>query len=565
MEVYDKMDINNFSDKNRQFESRPKTDRWGGKRAKLFLVVTGSFIIATVIVLIVVVYQAERPKSHYISYGDKDACPDLTIIGGGLAGSYIAWMLRNTMKTVHLYEMAENFGGRLLLNKRKEEMKIANCILDNLSLSKSNLKYSKLLKHFDLKPEIIKRNRVFYFLRNSLKTEKQRNNSHLPYFVDDKEKGLNPDNLRKFYAESIIGHKINKSQINNLCSLEDADKEILLKAEFVNGLRGYASSDGLNCLNDIWADNAPDLMSSLGYLLEDLEHDFSNCINADRLENLAARLLTEANKTYYFNIHLDSIEKTNGIFRLKFSVTKTENGELKRHSLTHSSCTKKLILAIPKSSLADIKWSNSFKYDNYKLAMQSLKTSKRTQIILRYNESWWPDSLTIVKTDLPAQKITFIRLKDEKDEHNQNGSSSTRHTSGKRERTTSFLLVIDSNDRYYDYWKTLESGKLVVNRLTKFFARILAKREDSIPDPETYSISYFKEAFPYYSHKFFWKKNFDWCNVRKKMLKPIHDQDVYIANDSFDTVKNQGKFETLLDNSDEILEKYFADYVTLKN
>lgn len=195
--------------------------------------------------------------------------------------------------------------------------------------------------------------------------------------------------------------------------------------------------------------------------------------------------------------------------------------------------------------------------------MNSLITSKLVQIILLYNESWWPEKLTTLKTDLPAQKITYIPLNYDKNSSRVNKSSFDEYanqTSNLPQRH-SFILMIDTNEKYFNFWVELESRNQVIHRLKKFFARILSKSENSIPNPEKYSIHVKGDKFPDYSCKYLWKKNVDWCYTRDKMSKPLDHQNVFIVNDSFDSVENQGKYETLIKNSNNILRKYFSNFI----
>lgn len=189
--------------------------------------------------------------------------------------------------------------------------------------------------------------------------------------------------------------------------------------------------------------------------------------------------------------------------------------------------------------------------------MNALVTNRITQIVLLYNGSWWPDALKTIKTDLPIQKITYMPLFYENNSSEINKIlNQTLNLPDKK----MFMLIIESNNKYFDFWKELESTKLIVDRLKIFISRILSKSKNNIPNPEKYSIYQKGETFPDYSFKYFWKKNVDWCFVKEKMLKPLENDNIFIVNDSFDRVDNQGKYETLLQNSDHVLEKYFFNF-----
>lgn len=106
-------------------------------------------------------------------------------------------MLRNSSKIIHLYEMSNKFGGRLLENNLKYYINKPKCISNRIFSPKSDLNFLKLLKKFSMNYTLKNRNKTFYYLRNHLKTEEQRNNSKLLYFVDKNEKYLNFDEIRR--------------------------------------------------------------------------------------------------------------------------------------------------------------------------------------------------------------------------------------------------------------------------------------------------------------------------------------------------------------------------------
>lgn len=68
----------------------------------------------------------------------------------------------------------------------------------------------------------------------------------------------------------------------------------------MNGLNGYASTDGINYLNDLWGYNGPDSDSSLGYLAEDLLDELSTCSEISNIEILPSKLLNNTKNTYIF-------------------------------------------------------------------------------------------------------------------------------------------------------------------------------------------------------------------------------------------------------------------------
>ncbi|CAD5115024.1 DgyrCDS4045 [Dimorphilus gyrociliatus] len=586
MDTFTKMETNSFSDKEEyEIRSSKSTDCGSNRnRAKLFLVVIISFVIAAIIVLIVVVTRAERPDSNSSIGGDEDACTDVSIIGAGLAGSYISWKFRNSSKKVHLYEMRERLGGRLLDTNFMPYINETIPVLSNFINPERDTRLNSLINEFGLKINKLTERKVFYYLRNHLKSEKNRNNGNLPYFFDEDEKGLSPESLQKYYIEQILGHSLNISNVSSLCLLKETDRKVLLSSDFSNGLEGYASSEGINCLLDTLGVNAPNPTSSLGYLGEYLAREFTDSHQLDKADNLAELLVKDFKKLSTFYSHkLEQIEKKGDIFRLKFTLTANENGQLKKQKLSFASCTKRLILSTPKSSIEDIEWKGIKDDKLFKETMNSLKTREITTIHLIFNETIWSDKFSWITTDLPLQRISqipFIRSfnmpvldhinsKENSSSSHLNNNSTTAPPSGNYQTPQPvqsdeklYLLSIDSHEKFFTYWESLKTDDELLNHIKIHLSRIFSVDRNAIPDPLYMRRATSGSKFPFYSNKYLWNKKVDWCHIRKAMFRPVSHEQIFIVNDSFDTVQNQQSLETLLKNADDVLETYFSDFLT---
>lgn len=93
--------------------------------------------------------------------------------------------------------MTKRLGGRLLDNDLMPYFNETIPLFNYFINPERDAKVMKLLKKFDLNLTKLAERKVYYFLRNHLKTEKDRNNSKLPYFLDKYEKGLSPESLQK--------------------------------------------------------------------------------------------------------------------------------------------------------------------------------------------------------------------------------------------------------------------------------------------------------------------------------------------------------------------------------
>lgn len=237
---------------------------------------------------------------------------------------------------------------------------------------------------------------------------------------------------------------------------------------------------------------------------------------------------------------------------------------------------------MPKSALEEIEWKGTEKEKMFTETMKAINTRKTTRINLLFNKTIWSDKFTTIITDLPTQRITQIPIyrKYEKsfvDNSNRtlNNSapihlnSTTTPSSGKDEgnednglKEKLYLLSIDSNDRFSSYWENILDDDELLKHIKNHLSRVFSIDKNEIPDPLLIKKKISGNKFPNYSKTYFWRKNNDWCHIRKAMFRPVSHENVFIVNDSFDTVQNQGSLETLLRNADDVLKQYFSDYVT---
>lgn len=148
-------------------------------------------------ILINIILIELRMIIFFLIFAEDDACTDISIIGGGLAGSYLSWKLENSSKKVHLYEMSDRLGGRLLDNDLLPYINETIPLFNYFVNPEKDTILMNLFEKLNLNLTKLSERKVYYFLRNHLKTEKDRNDSNLPYFLDEHEKGLSPENLQK--------------------------------------------------------------------------------------------------------------------------------------------------------------------------------------------------------------------------------------------------------------------------------------------------------------------------------------------------------------------------------
>lgn len=237
---------------------------------------------------------------------------------------------------------------------------------------------------------------------------------------------------------------------------------------------------------------------------------------------------------------------------------------------------------MPKSSLEEIEWKGTEKEKMFTETMKSIDTRKMTRINLLFNETIWSDKFTTIITDLPTQRITQIPINkkykiptvDSSNNTINNSTlthlnSTTTPSSGKEKEEKNYfavekfyLLAIDSSDKFFSYWDNIRNDVELLQHVKNHLSRIFSIDKSSIPDPLLIKRKMSGNQFPDYSRKYFWKKDIDWCHIKKAMFRPVSHENVFVVNDSFDTVQNQGSLETLLRNADDVLKQYFSDYIT---
>ena len=58
-------------------------------------------------------YRSRRTHTRLPLSGPEVQCPDIVIVGGGLAGAYAAWRLREINQSIVLFEKSSRLGGRI--------------------------------------------------------------------------------------------------------------------------------------------------------------------------------------------------------------------------------------------------------------------------------------------------------------------------------------------------------------------------------------------------------------------------------------------------------------------
>ena len=233
---------------------------------------------------------------------------------------------------------------------------------------------------------------------------------------------------------------------------------------------------------------------------------------------------------------------------MRFRKTKSNNGrthELKDSVVT--SCAKKIILAIPKVPLMEIDWEPL-----QTQSIDSVYDCTVSKIYIVYDYPWWRKihlNFTQTRSDLPTRNTFDFGIS--------------------RSTGRAVLLVTYADGSDVAYWRKLNSHgrrvgwrndansvtEHVVNHVHIHLSYIYNISMTSIPQPRDGTMMLWDE-FPFNGGWSTWKPGYKWYDVRKELLRPSQNDEVYIANGYYGTYENNMWAEGALESVDEVLSHF---------
>ena len=134
---------------------------------------------------------------------DEPSCPDVAIVGAGLAGSYAAWRLRHKNITMYLYEMSDRIGGRIFTRQFPNASDTNIEVGASYYIPKLHKTMDKIIKALALQRKQVyqdcNEDCIMYKLRGvSLTNKDLANSTKIPYNLDVSEQDKLPSDLLRY-------------------------------------------------------------------------------------------------------------------------------------------------------------------------------------------------------------------------------------------------------------------------------------------------------------------------------------------------------------------------------
>ena len=543
---------------------------------------------------------------------------DYAIVGGGVAGTYCAWRLKQkhrSRRKITLFEFSDRIGGRLL-SILPEEFNNVRCSDGQTIGDKGGLDVVSELggmrylpgehKIFEKVIELLKiksaefpmgygknpngENNIAYFRRTFLKIKELNDPTKIPFpNISWTEKNRSPDELQYDIMKSFVPDYQKLQTLEDWANVDIFGKKLyqfgfwnllyrILTPEAYIFLK-YGSGYDTNVSNG----NAAILLpTGEEFSPEDATKKSKTSKEKTKfrtlengLQELPKRLAEEFEKNngdIKKNHRLHSIKKENGKYKLRFikTTTKLENGRYVTvdagDEITFTA--KNVILAMPRAALEKIEWVQWKKTDFLRKNLGSVLNQPAMKILLVYDYAWWK-SLGITYgrsiTDLPIRQTLYFTSKQDLDQ--------------KTIRKKPALLLASYNDiETIPFWKGLsyatDESDLFCGpegyQATKEMVREANEQIEEMHDFEE-MLEPISAAFFDWSQKPFgagwhcWKSNYEFWKITHQMCHPVENDRVYICGDAYSLAQgwSEGALETaeqvLTEHLDEPLEKILED------
>ncbi|XP_063447763.1 aplysianin-A-like [Mytilus trossulus] len=481
----------------------------------------------------------------YVPASDEN-CDDVAIVGGGIAGSYAAWRLRHTDQKITIYEYSNRIGGRLntyhfpsapdinvelgamrfypevhkLLNKTICDVGLAQEIfeLGGLAKSPNTLMY---LRGNHLRFEEAGGPRTPYGLRPSklkppdqLKRELFNKYTNVQYFNDPAS--------QKFNVKTVDGVYLNDQSVKAFY-LKYGGQEVY---NYLNDLNGFNSMQGSDTSATVALPTSPPTKPIVNTITGGM----------NQLPERLVDMFLQASKKHslHLNKNLIAIKKRfDGKYDLFFQGTDTINGQtnIRKDNTLIRHCAKKVILGINRLGLKQLDWDVLYRPHIRKLLTDSTEDINKSKLFLVYDYPWWR------RKDLNTNYIA--------------SDTPLRHTYdfGTSKYTHKSVLNAMYLDEDVDVWLelarrdnrnagvndyTFKPGNETICFAHKYLSEIYQIPLKHIPYPVDGIIVFWKN-YPWGGDWNFWKPGYIWNEVEKQMIQPSKYDDIYIANNAFNS------------------------------
>ncbi|MEW6043660.1 MAG: FAD-dependent oxidoreductase [Thermoproteota archaeon] len=542
---------------------------------------------------------------------------DYAIVGGGVAGTYCAWRLKQKhrdKRRITLFEYSDRIGGRLL-SLPPEKFNVVKCADGKTIEEKGGLDvvaelggmrylpgehriFEKVIDMLKLKSVDFPmgygkdpngENNIAYFRRTFLKIKELRDPQKIPFpNLSWTEKNLSPDELQYDIMNSFVPDHDKLKTLKDWANVEIFGKKLyqfgfwnllyrILTPEAYVFLK-YGSGYDTNVSNG----NAAILLpTGEEFSPQRSTGDSKNSKPQTKfrtlengLQELPQKLAEEFEKMggdLKKNHRLDSIKKVNDGYELKFIITekRIEKGRyitIDTNKEEHFTA-KSVILAMPRTALEQIKWDQWKKNEFLKKNLRSVLNQPAMKILLVYDYAWWR-SLRITFgrsiTDLPIRQTLYFTSKQDAE--------------GKAIRKKPALLLASYNDiETIPFWKGLShteddselfygpEGYQATKEMVKEANEQIEEMHDFEEMLNPIAAAFFDwSVYPFGAGWHCWKPNYKFWEIEHRMCHPVENEKVYICGDAYSLAQGwaEGALETaeqvLTEHLDERLEKIIS-------
>ena len=429
-----------------------------------------------------------QPHQPFTPFEKGDVHYDVAVIGGGIAGVYTAWRLKQEDPTLNVavFEYSDRIGGRLY-SYEMPGMPHIKAELGGMRWLRSHEIVVGLIDHLNLATREFPMgpdggaNNLLYLRRRQLRVRDLTDPGKVPYLLNPNEQGMNPDQMQAYVMRSLLPFYTELTD-SDWWTVKVLNGTPLYQIGFWNLLYRVLSSEAYQYMSDASGYYTNVANSTAPLSLPISEYDPTNkyftleqgyqelpLAVADRFRGLGGEI--------FRNHRLDSFGRraSDGKYALCFARTETENGATQDEpggAEVHVDADR-VVLALPRRSIELIRWNRmderdpaDWEYpesegDDESVTAADQRDRARTlrervasvisqaafKMFLGYPYPWWralgvEAGRTI--TDMPIRQTYYFGTESE------SGGEAENHNS---------LLMVSYNDLgSIPFWKALEAG-----------------------------------------------------------------------------------------------------------
>jgi monoamine oxidase len=499
---------------------------------------------------------------------------DVAIIGGGVAGCYSAYRLArsSTVRDVQVFELSNRIGGRLW-SVPFDGVTSGPAELGGMFFCDGQKNVLGLIdQELTLKKEPVNFEREHQYLRTKLLVDSSyADPTVVPYFLNDAEKGLNPEALLAYMLKKIVPD-MDTLWPNNKSSTPRATVDYL-RAFKIKG-RPLHDWGFWNLIADVLSNEAYDLLiSTLG-----TASTFRNSNALDSIWNILAetsndtwfRLIDgyqelpctlkgrcEDKVKFHLSHRLVRIRKAGDAVALDFATA--DGGEFSLEA-------RNVILAVPLCALQSIEYDAAlFAGTSFYRDLDAVMPIAACKLLFKFPSPWWthaglgsnfedPAVIGAGFTDLPIRQCYYYGS-------HKNADAALFMANYADDVAASFWSGLDS--RRYD---TLRNGSSLANDAEELRASqamvdtALAQLRlmhpgVTIPDP-TGVLFVDWSKYPYGAAWHAWAPYCKSWETMERIRRPNPDVPVFVCGESI--AQLQGWSEGAINSAEMLLQKYFG-------